>query len=90
MLKLQEKHNKAMLTKLSALEDGSSAAGKPAGTPAGMCKKCSGQVHPGSVNKCPFRNMSDADAKKQLGQLMTAAAKMTPEKLLELVNNTRE
>ena len=79
-----------MLTKLSALEGGSGAATKPAGAPAGMCKKCGGQIHPGGVNKCPFRNMSDADAKKQLGQLMTAAAKITPEKLLELVNNTRE
>ena len=79
-----------MLTKLSALEGGGGAAGKPAGTPTGMCRKCRGQFHPGGVNKCPFCNMSDVDAKKQLGQLMTAAAKMTPEKLLELVNNTRE
>ena len=79
-----------MLTKLSALEGGGSAASRPARTPVGMCKKCGGQVHPGGVNKCPFRNMSDADAKKQLGQLMTVTAKMTMEKLLELVNNTRE
>ena len=79
-----------MLTKLSALEGGSSTASKPAGTPAGMCKKCGGQVHPGGVNKCPFRNMSDVDAKKQLRQLMTVVTKMTPEKLLELVNNMRE
>ena len=83
--KLQEKCNKAMLTKLLALEGGSSAASRPARTPARMCKKCSRQVHPGGMNKCPFRNMSDVDAKKQLSQLMTVAAKMTPEKLLELV-----
>ena len=88
--KLQEKHNKAMLTKLSALEGGSGAASWPARTPAGMCKKCSGQVHSSGVNKCPFHNMSDADAKKQLGQLMTVAEKMTLEKLLELVNNMGE
>ena len=79
-----------MLTKLSALEGGGGAASKPAGTPAGMCMKCGGQVHPRGVNKCPFHNMSDADAKKQLSQLLTVAVKMTPEKLLELVNNMRE
>ena len=39
------------------------------------------------MNKCPFCNMSDVDAKKQLSQLMTAAAKITLEKLLELVRN---
>ena len=79
-----------MLIKSTALEGGGSAASRPAGTPAGMRKKCSRQVHPGGVNKCPFCNMSDVDAKKQLGQLMTVAAKMTPEMLLELVNNMRE
>ena len=60
------------------------------GTPAGMCKKCSGQVHPSGVNKCSFHNMSYADAEKQLGQLMTAVAKLTLEKLLELVKNIGE
>ena len=76
-----------MLTKLLALEGGSGAARMPAGTPARMCKKCSRQVHPGGMNKCPFHNMSDVDAQKQLHWLMTAVAKMTPEKLLELVRN---
>ena len=71
--KLQEKHNKAMLTKLSALEGGSSAAERPAGTPARICKKSGGQVHPSGMNQCPFCNMSDADAKKHLGLLMTAS-----------------
>ena len=64
-----------MLTKLSALEGGSGAASRPARTPARMCKKCDGQVHPSGVNWCLFCNMSDVDAKKQLGQFMTVAAK---------------
>ena len=76
LLKLQEKCNKAMLTKLSALEGGSGGA---AAKPDGMCKKCGREAHPGGgVKWCPFCNMPDADAKKHLAQLMTVVAKDDP------------
>jgi hypothetical protein len=35
------------------------------------------------VKKCPFRSLSDAEAKKRMGQLMGALAKMAPDDVMK-------
>jgi len=68
--KLQEKRNHSMLAELTTLKGG---GGGGTGSGRGGCKKC-GTDHPGGVKKCPFRNLSDADAKKRANQLMVKFA----------------
>ena len=78
--KLQEKRNKAMLAKIVSLEGGGS---RPVNTGKNTCKKCGGEeVHSGGVKKCPFWALSDSDAKKRMGQLMGALAKLSPDDVL--------
>ena len=77
--KLQEKRNKAMLAKIVSLKGGGSG---PVNTGKNTCKKCGGEVHLGGVKKCPFRALSDSDAKKRMGQLMGALAKLSPDDVL--------
>jgi hypothetical protein len=78
--KLQEKRNKVILAKIMTLEGGSPTTMPGAGK--GACKKCGGEAHTGGVKKCPFRNLSDSEAKKRMGQIMGAMARMTPEDVL--------
>jgi hypothetical protein len=78
--KLQEKWNKAMLAKIITLEGGGVTT---PGVGKSSCKKCRGEAHSGGVKKCPFRSLSDAEAKKQMGQLMGTLSKMSPDDVLK-------
>jgi hypothetical protein len=60
-----------MLAKLTTLVDAPSTSG------AGGCKKCGGEAHKGGYKNCPFKNLSDLEAKQRVGQLMKALGKMS-------------
>jgi hypothetical protein len=77
--KLQEKRSKAMLAKIVNLEGGGVAT---PGVGKSSCKKCGGKAHSGGVKKCPFCSLLDAEAKKQMRQLMGALSKMSPDDVL--------
>ena len=81
--KLQEKRNHSMLAELTTLKGG---GGGGTGSGRGGCKKC-GTNHPGGVKKCPFRNLSDADAKKRANQLMVKFAKLTTDEVANFLGD---
>jgi hypothetical protein len=84
--KLQEKRNHSMLAELSTLKGGGGGGGGGTGSSRGGCKKC-GTDHPGGVKKCPFRNLSDADAKKRANQLMVKFAKLTSDEVASFLGD---
>jgi hypothetical protein len=63
-----------MLAKLTTLKGGGSSDG--VGSGRGGCKKC-GTDHPRGVKKCPFRNLSNTEAKKRANQPMVKFSKLT-------------
>jgi hypothetical protein len=83
--KLQEKRNHSMLAELTTLKSGGGGGGG-VGAGKGGCKKC-GTDHPGGVKKCPFRNLSDTEAKKRAHQLMVKFAKLSTDEVASFLGD---
>jgi hypothetical protein len=86
--KLQEKRNRAMMTKITTLEVSGSTGGGGGGGKHG-CKKC-GLEHPGGIKKCPLKGLSDGEAKKRVEKFLAALAKMSNEDAAKFLKTDEE
>ena len=85
--KLQEKRNLSLLAKITMLETG--GGGGTGGGGKSGCKKC-GMDHAGGYKKCPFKALTDGEAKKQVTQLAKALSNMTSKEASRLLRDTQE
>ena len=87
--KLQEKRNREVMEEISSLKALGGGSGSGGGGVVGSgapCKKCGSTLHPGGKNKCPFKSLSDAEARKKAKALVEQLGNMSDEawaKLLE-------
>lgn len=75
--KLQEKRNREVMEEISSLKALGGGSGSGGGG-AALCKKCGiGGLHSGGKNNCPFKYLTDTDARKKAKALFEQLGKMS-------------
>jgi hypothetical protein len=72
--KLQEKRNREVMDEISTLK---ALNGAGAGGASSLCKKCGTGLHSGGMKNCPFKNLTDAEARTKMKLLFEQLGKMS-------------